>query len=201
MTDTLAFQEDVQTPPRFTQSQVGWRPWLRPLEEDELTEAQIDAMVQSSRAKNPYFRLLARDADALRERTKTDFDIFYNTEGGLPRADREIAATAASRLNGCVYCASVHAGFSTHHSKRRDDVQRLLDEGVAADMGDERWNAIVRAAVALTQTPPRFGDAEVAALRDAGLSEAELLDAIQSGAFFSWANRLMLSLGEPAELG
>lgn len=201
MTDTLAPQATARTPSRFTQSLLGWRPWLQPLAEAELTEAQIDAMVQPSRAKNPYFRLLARDADALRERTKTDFDIFYNTEGGLPRADREIAATAASRLNGCVYCASVHAGFSTHHSKRRDDVQRLLDEGVDAEMGDARWNAIVRATVALTQTPPRFGVAEIVDLRAAGLSETEILDAIQSGAFFSWANRLMLSLGEPAEQG
>ncbi|WP_240422943.1 CMD domain protein [Leucobacter sp. wl10] len=33
--------------------------------------------------------------------------------------------------------------------------------------------------------------------RCAGFDELELLDAIQAGAFFNWANRLMLSLGEP----
>lgn len=197
MTDTLAPLEDSRPPERFTQSPLGWRPWLNPVPESELTADQIDAMIQPSRAGNPYFRLLARDPAALRERTKTDFDIFYNKNGGLPRADREIAATAASRLNGCTYCASVHAGFSSHHSKRRDDVQRLLDQGVAADLGDDRWNAIVRATVALTATPPRFGPEELAGLVDAGLTEDEILDALMSGAFFSWANRLMLSLGEP----
>ncbi|TSD81187.1 peroxidase-related enzyme, partial [Mycobacterium sp. KBS0706] len=99
---------------------------------------------------------LVRDPDVLQARTRTDKDIFYNPEGGLPRAERELAATATSRLNGCIYCASVHSRFATVHSRRGDDVQRLLDEGIGADLG-ERWNAIVAAAVALTETPGSFG--------------------------------------------
>ena len=75
-------------------------------------------------------------------RTLTDKDIFYNTDAGLPRAERELAAAATSRFNGCIYCASVHARFAATYSKREEDVQRLLDDGVGADLG-ERWNAIV----------------------------------------------------------
>jgi len=197
MTEELAPQPEVTAPPRFTQQQLDWLPWLQPLPEDDFTEHHYEALVQRSRVKNPYFRLLARDPDILRERTKTDLDIFYNTDAGLPRADREIAATAASRVNGCVYCASVHSGFASHHSKRSDDVQRLLDEGVSARI-DPRWDAVVDAAAALTATPPRFGAAELSALVDAGLDELEVLDAIMAGSFFNWANRLMLSLGEPS---
>ncbi|SCL29905.1 alkylhydroperoxidase domain protein, Avi_7169 family [Micromonospora pallida] len=196
MSETLTPEVEIVGPPRFTQDVLGWHPWLHPLDESELTEEHLESLVQASRAKNPYFRLLARDPAALLERTKTDFDIFYNTKAGLPRADRELAATAASRLNGCVYCASVHSAFASHHSKRREEVQRLLDEGVDADLG-ARWNAIVRATVALTRMPVRFGEAEIVLLREAGLDELEILDAIMSGAFFNWANRLMLSLGEP----
>lgn len=195
MTSTLA--PDVTGPERFTQDQLGWHPWLAPLAEEDLTEEHYEALVQRGRAKNEYFRLLARDPAVLRERTKTDNDIFYNTKRGLPRADREIAATAASRLNGCVYCASVHSGFASHHSKRRDDVQRLLDDGVGAEL-DPRWDAIVQAVVALTRTPMTFGQAEIQALVAAGLDELEVLDAIMAGSFFNWANRLMLSLGEPS---
>ncbi|WP_129336366.1 alkylhydroperoxidase domain protein [Cellulomonas endophytica] len=183
-------------PERFTQDTLDWQPWLEPLAEDRLTEEHLDALVQRSRSKNPYFRLLARDPAVLRERTRTDNDIFYNTRRGLPRADRELAATAASRLNGCVYCASVHSAFASHHSKRREDVQRLLDEGVGAPL-DPRWDALVGAVVALSATPPRFGTDEVDALVAAGLDELEVLDAIMAGSFFHWANRLMLSLGEP----
>jgi alkylhydroperoxidase domain protein len=157
-------------------------------------------LVDASRAKSAYFRLLAHDPEVLGARTRTDKDIFYNTQGGLPRAERELAATAASRLNGCIYCASVHARHATTYSKRGEDVQRLLDEGTGVDLG-ERWNAVVAASVALTELPMTFGPAHVARLRAAGMDELAIADAIQAAAFFNWANRLMLSLGEPTPQG
>ncbi|MFI7126876.1 alkylhydroperoxidase domain protein [Nonomuraea sp. NPDC050153] len=145
-----------------------------------------------------YFLLLARDPAILQARTKTDNDIFYNADGGLPRAERELAATATSRRNGCVFCASVHARFAAHYSKRADDVDRLLDEGVNAPQ-DGEWQAIVDASVALAATPAEFTANHVAALRAAGLDDLAISDVIHAAAFFNWANRLMLSLGEPTE--
>ena len=145
----------------------------------------------------PYFRLLARDPEALRARTLTDLDIFFNVDGGIGRAERELAAAATSRRNGCVFCASVHAAAATRESGREADVQRLLDEGVDADLGDETWNAVARASVALADTPLDFGADDIARLRGVGLGDAEIVDVIGGAAFFNWANRLMLSLGEP----
>ena len=75
-------------------------------------------------------------------------------------------------------------------------MQRLLDEGVSTRI-DPRWDAIVDATVALTATPATFGADEIAGLEAAGLDDLEVLDTILSGAFFNWANRLMLSIGEP----
>ncbi|MFC3125452.1 alkylhydroperoxidase domain protein [Pseudoroseomonas globiformis] len=178
----------------FTRDQLGWSSWLPPLEEHELTERHLKALIDAARAKNPYFRLLARDPDALEHRTLTDKDIFYNPEGGAPRADRELAAASASRFNGCIYCASVHARFAATYAKREADVDRLLEEGIGADLG-ERWNAIVAASVALTETPLRFGPEHVLRLRAAGLEDRAIADIIQAAAFFNWANRLMLALG------
>ena len=197
MTDTLITHPDNAEPTAFTQDELGWLPWLTPLPEAELTERHWSGLVDASRAKSPYFMLLARDPDVLGARTKADKDIFYNPNGGLPRAERELAAAATSRHNGCIYCASVHSRFATTHSKRGEDVQRLLDEGTGADLG-ERWNAVVAASVALTDTPNQFGADEINRLRAAGLDDYEIADAISGAAFFNWANRLMLSLGEPA---
>ncbi|MGN9842253.1 alkylhydroperoxidase domain protein [Nonomuraea sp. H19] len=180
----------------FTREQLGWEPWLAPLTADELTDEHYEALVDKARAKSPYFLLLARDPDILHARTKTDVDIFYNPDGGLPRAERELAATATSRRNGCVFCASVHARFAAHYAKRPDDVQRLLDEGVDAPQ-DGTWRAVIDAAVALAATPADFGPEHVAALRAAGLDDLAISDTIHAAAFFNWANRLMLSLGEP----
>lgn len=194
--DTTISHTGHHAPTAFTQKELDWLPWLAPLPAEELTDRHWAGLVDASRAKSPYFMLLARDPDILGARTRTDKDIFYNTAAGLPRAERELAAAAASRFNGCIYCASVHARFATHFSKRGDDVQKLLDGGVGVDLG-ARWNAIVAAAVALSATPISFGPAHIGQLRAAGLDDLAIADVINSAAFFNWANRLMLSLGEP----
>ena len=196
MTDHTLHPEGHTVPAVFTQAALGWLPWLEPFPAEGLTARHWAGLVDASRAKSPYFMLLVRDPDILQARTKTDKDIFYNPEAGLPRAERELAAAAASRFNGCIYCASVHARFASHFSKRTEDVQALLDVGPGADLGP-RWNAIVAASVALSATPPTFGQGHVKALRDQGLDDAAIVDVINGAAFFNWANRLMLSLGEP----
>ena len=183
----------------FTQDELGWVSWIEPLPEAELTERHFAGLVDRARAKSEYFRLLVRDPEVLEARTKTDKDIFYNIADGLPRAERELAAAATSRYNGCIYCASVHARFAAVYSKRGEDVQRLLDQGVGTDLG-ARWNAVVKASVALASTPIAFGQEHIEELRSVGLDDAEIVDVINSAAFFNWANRLMLSLGEPTKL-
>ncbi|MGX5733023.1 alkylhydroperoxidase domain protein [Bosea thiooxidans] len=200
MSSTTLDRPVAKTAPNaFTQAELGWNAWLDPVPEEALTERQKEGLVDIARAKSPYFRLLAHDPDILRARTLADKDIFYNTRSGLPRAERELAAAATSRSNGCIYCASVHARFASTFSKRREDVQRLLDEGTGADI-DPRWNAVIEASVALTATPIAFGPEHVRKLRDVGLDDLAISDLIHAAAFFNWANRLMLSLGEP-EIG
>jgi len=195
----MSAANNVNPPVVFTQDELGWVSWIDPLPEAELTERHFAGLVDRSRSKSEYFRLLVRDPEVLEARTKTDKDIFYNVADGLPRAERELAAAATSRYNGCIYCASVHARFASTYSKRRDDVQRLLDEGVGADLGDERWNAVVKASVALAATPIAFGPDNIDELRRAGLDDAEIVDVINGASFFNGANRLMLSLGEPSK--
>jgi len=197
MSDTVLTPPDHTAPVAFTRAQLDWLPWLEPLPIDGLTDRQVASLVDAARVKSPYFRLLARDPDALEARTRTDKDIFYNPDGGLPRAERELAAAATARFNGCVYCASVHARHAAIYSKREEDVERLLGDGVGADVG-ERWNAIVAASVALTATPIAFGPEHLERLRRTGLDDLAIADVIHAAAFFNWANRLMLSLGEPA---
>lgn len=193
---------ELKRPELFQQSGLGWVPWIAPVAEADLSDVQREALIEAGRAKNPYFRLLARDPAALRARTLTDLDIFFNTTDGLGRAERELAATVASRLNGCLFCASIHSDRATEESERRDLVQTLLDTGIEtpSKLGDPVWDAVVDASVALTLTPQAFGPAHVDALREAGLADGDIIDVLGCAAFFNWANRLMLSLGEPEVL-
>jgi alkylhydroperoxidase domain protein len=198
MTTALAY--DLPHPDAFTTDQVGWVPWLEPPAKDALTQRQIDGLDDERRANSPYFRLLARDPELLYNRTRTDKGIFYNEEAGAPRADRELAAAVASRVNGCVFCASVHTRFAGKLSRREDDVARLLDDGIQADLGP-RWNAVKEAAIALTQTPIALTSAHIEDLRAEGFDELSILDVLQGAAFFNNANRLMLTLGRAVEPG
>jgi uncharacterized peroxidase-related enzyme len=50
----------------------------------------------------------------------------------------------------------------------------------------------------LTAIPIDFGAEEIDRLRKAGLDDLAIVDIINAASFFNWANRLMLSLGEPA---
>ena len=188
---------DVVKPQGFVAHSLGWKPWVPPQPKEEFTDAQRDALIKPERIDMEYFRLLARDPAALKARTKTDLDIFYNTDGGLGRAERELAATVVSRFNGCEYCASVHQQRSKEEGGDAAAIDRLLDEGVSADLGSEQWSAIRDAALALTASPFGFTSSHVERLTAAGFDTLAIIDVINSSAFFNWANRLMLTLGEP----
>ncbi|BDZ39128.1 peroxidase-related enzyme [Microbacterium suwonense] len=180
----------------FTTDERAWHAWIEPVGPQTGTPEQIQAYESSVWPDSPYFRLLAWHPAALEARTALDHAVFL-ARPGLRRGERELAATVASRLNGCELCTSVHSRFTVTFTRREDEVNRLLTEGVEAEL-DDRWRAITDAAAALTASPPRFGEHHVRALRNAGLSASDVHDIVEATAFFAWANRLMLSLGEPA---
>ncbi|MEV4970832.1 peroxidase-related enzyme [Streptomyces scopuliridis] len=182
---------------RFTLDELSWRPRIPAVDADALTAEQravIDAHATLSVA-SPYYRTLLHDPAALDHRTHVYNAVMYG-RGGLPRAERELATLLVSRANGCVYCASVHGRKYAQLSRDKPAALRVLRDGGEALADDARGRAIARFAEAQTSTPPRAGAAEVAALRAAGLTEAELTDLVHAVALFGWANRLMLVLGD-----
>ncbi|MDB5914545.1 MAG: carboxymuconolactone decarboxylase, partial [Ramlibacter sp.] len=126
------------------------------------------------------------------------FNAIMYAPGGLSRAERELASAVVSRVNGCVYCASVHAQRFEQLAKRNDVIAQVFAEPQGAGT-NARERAIVQAAIDLTRAPAAFGAGadSLAGLRAAGLGELEILDLVHAIAIFAWANRLMLNLGEP----
>jgi uncharacterized peroxidase-related enzyme len=179
----------------FTKGELEWTPWLTPLNLDQATLEQRDALqiTPSNRAVGAYVLVLSHDPETLRERSPLYNAIMFGTRG-LPRADRELGAVVASRINGCAYCASVHAKRFSDLSKEPEVMQRLHREGIAADL-DPRRRAIVDYAAKLTRDPAAITPEDGAPLRAQGLSDLEVLDLTQAVAMFGWANRLMQSLG------
>jgi len=177
----------------FTLEMVRWHPWIETVDDVGATaeQAEVLAKVTSNR---DYFATLAHDAPALRERTALFNAVMYG-HGGASRADRELATVATSRYNGCVYCASVHSWLHAQLTKDATLIQRLLDEGVEADQ-PEHERVIIDYAVKLARDPASLTKADLAPLRAAGFTDAEILDINNAAAVFAWANRLMQTLGE-----
>ncbi|MGW8420784.1 MULTISPECIES: CMD domain-containing protein [Comamonas] len=179
----------------FTSETLDWKAWLQVLNPDTATPEQQQVLeVSHPKAKSmDFYLLLARQPQVLLERSQAFNAIMY-APGGLSRAEREVAATAVSRSNGCVYCASVHAQRFEQLAKRNDVMAQLFDEPETAGT-NARERAIIQASLTLTRAPGGFGPQNLQPLRDAGLTDLEILDMLHSAALFGWANRLMLNLG------
>lgn len=187
----------MSTPHAFTSQTLGWSAWLDTVSLADASAEQM-AVLEASHPQaktSDYYLLLVHEPEILRQRSGAFNSIMY-APGGLSRAERELASTVVSRVNGCVYCASVHAQRFGQLAKRDDVIQQVFaDPHTAGTTPRER--AIVRYAIDLTLHPGAVDGESINALAQVGMTHAEILDLSHAIAIFAWANRLMLTLGEP----
>ncbi|WP_182057449.1 peroxidase-related enzyme [Pantoea sp. ME81] len=173
---------------------LHWHPYITPVDVEQATPAQLDAMkvTPSNKKISEYVRTLVHDPESYTARTGLFNAIMY-VEGGLDRADRELGALGASIVNGCRYCAVVHARRHAQLAESDAVVSAIYFD--RADVLGERDAAIYRFARRLSVTPSEATPEDVAALRAVGMNDQEIIDLIHAIAIFGWANRLMHVLG------
>ena len=180
----------------YTSETLDWKAWL-PVVDPATASAEQNAVLDASHPKartSDFYLVLAHQPRVLAERSEAFNAIMY-APGGLPRAEREVATTVVSRINGCVYCASVHAQRFEQLAKRNDVIAQIFTDPDSAGT-NARERALAQASAALTRAPGAFGPQHLMPLRAAGLSDLEILDTVHAAALFAWADRLMLNLGE-----
>ena len=190
-------QKQLPTARGFTLEPLEWAAWLPTVEPAQASAEQLAVLDEShaSARTSPYYLTLIHDPAVLRQRSRLFNAIMYRP-GGLPRAERELTTVAVSIVNGCPYCASVHARLFAQLSKEPQAVQALFDEGLNATLSPRR-RALVDLGAALSANPPEPLEGHLLALRAVDLNDEQILDAIHAAAIFAWANRLMQTLGEP----
>lgn len=184
-------------PTDFTLDLLSWSPWLDRATDTDLEPDQrerVEAAVGTA-PNSDYINVLANDLEALQARALVHRHV-YAPDTPEDTARRELGATTASRINGCVFCASVHARMWAHASGDRDLASAFLRDGVDAELPPVE-RAVVDAAARLTTDPESLSAGHLQPLRDQGLDDFAILDALNYAAFFANANRLMLTLGEP----
>jgi uncharacterized peroxidase-related enzyme len=192
----------MTTPSRetWTLDVLGWSPWIEraiDTDIDDSLKAEIVEFVGKG-AISDYGLVLSNDFPAYRARAKVHRHVYTSNEPD-DGARRELGATTTSRINGCVFCASVHARAYANFSKNRELAQKFLDDGIDAELpAVER--AVVDLSAKLTKAPESLTAEDLQPMRDLGFDDLAILDVINYAAFFANANRLMLTLGEPKPL-
>ncbi|KRD64040.1 peroxidase-related enzyme [Ensifer sp. Root278] len=184
----------------FTIEPLDWKPYVKSVDVETATVEQLDALkiTPSNKKISDYVLVLANEPETLKERTPLFNDIMYS-EGGLSRGGREIGALAASFVNHCIYCASVHAARYIQLERRPEVVDEIYDRGLDANL-PEFEQALFNFGVDLTAHPDNVGAYQFYHLREIGLDDLQIIDLIHAVAIFGWANRLMHTLGEPHRL-
>jgi len=94
--------------------------------------------------------------------------------GGFDARTREAIALAVAGANACDYCASAHAAISAGLKVAPE----TIDAHLAGRSEDPRTAAILRFAVAIVQARGMVADSELAAARDAGLTQADIVETV-----------------------
>jgi uncharacterized peroxidase-related enzyme len=114
-------------------------------------------------------------------------------EGCLSRKVKEIIACLVSRDNDCLYCLTAHAAALRRCGVDEDELARISDD---ADhlVFSPKERALIRLARRANLAPHEISDAEFARVREAGASDAEIIEALGVMELFAGLNRFVDSL-------
>jgi uncharacterized peroxidase-related enzyme len=107
------------------------------------------------------------------------------SKGALPAATRERIALAVAEINGCSYCLSAHT-YLGRNLARLDDAEIAANRSGASN--DPKADAAVRFAARVAMDRGHVTDADFAAVKLAGYTDAQVIEIVQHVALNSWTN-------------
>jgi uncharacterized peroxidase-related enzyme len=103
----------------------------------------------------------------------------------LDAKTRESIALAVSEVNGCNYCLAVHSFGAEHGGKMLADEIILARKGHAKDL---KRDAAIQFARKVIETRGKVDNADLQAVRDAGYTDANVIEIIALVAMYSLTN-------------
>ncbi|MDW8263213.1 MAG: peroxidase-related enzyme [Phycisphaerales bacterium] len=116
-------------------------------------------------------------------------EAYLNFSGALNKSSlsprlREAIALAVGQANQCQYCVSAHALLGKKAGLSEADVSAAR----AGEAGNPREAAILRLALAINNNRGNVSDADLAAARAAGVSDAEIAETVATVALNIFTN-------------
>ncbi len=159
---------------------------------EELPEGTRD-LAKAHHHEN-WIRSLSLNPDTARRFAAYFEHLFASTGRRLPLKERELIAVIVSATNGCGLC-------EVHHTRALGDLlddhrraQRIALDDHLVDLS-ERERALVDLARKVTLEPKAVGDEDFTRLRAVGLSDEDILEAVETSAWFNHTNRIFITLG------
>ena len=124
--------------------------------------------------------------------------VLHHPRNTLPKVYLETIGVYVSSLNNCDYCVEHHfAGMARllDDADRAEVIRQALQNRRPEDAFDAGELAGLNYASKLTLTADQVTEADIEALRQAGLDDGQILEINQVTAYFSYANRTVLGLG------
>lgn len=170
---------------------------LRVPELDELSpghRAQVEALTAQLGYTPNWIRAFALGGEHAARFNDYILGLLDPDRGELPYVDREILATVSSAENGCSYCRLNHAGSLGHALG-----DQKLGTRVAIDYREvreltPRHRVLAGFASKLSLRPREVDDRDIEALRELGLDDRQIYEAVQVVAAFAAANRFSIFL-------
>jgi len=117
------------------------------------------------------------------------FNSWATLLGSLSKAldvkTRDSIGLAVSEVNGCNYCLTVHSFTAEHMAKLSVDEIMLARKGHASD---PKRDAAVQFARKVIETRGQVSDADLKAVRDAGYTDANVMEIVSLVAMYSLTN-------------
>ena len=122
------------------------------------------------------------------------FDELMRGPSGLSKTQREMIAVVVSAEARCPYCEIAHAAALRLRTKDPALADRLAVNYRHVELGSQD-RVMLDFAVKLTHTPEACDEHEVARLREAGFSDADILHIVEVTAIFNYNVRLAGATG------
>lgn len=149
----------------------------------EKSRPLLEAVKQQLGVVPNLFRLVGNSPAAL--------EGYLGLHGALGKSldvkTRERIALAVAQINGCDYCLSAHSYVALNLAKIDGTEIALNRKGHSADA---RADAAVQFAVRVTETRGRVNDADLAAVRLAGFTDAQIVEIVTNVALSLFTNYL-----------
>ncbi len=107
------------------------------------------------------------------------------TEGILPLKLQEAIALAIAETNRCTYCLSAHSFIAANLAKVPEDEINSNRKGLS---DDAKTQVALQFAVAVAELNGRVNDQLLNAVKQAGFSDAEIIEIILHVALNTWTN-------------